>query len=68
MVYVPDTRCSVMPDRLANESTEFEITPEMIEAGIRFMEAQALNTVSTRVTTPEFIKAFYLAIRNPNEG
>jgi hypothetical protein len=40
---------------------EIEVTPRMIEAGIAFMEAEALNTVSTRVMTPDFIKAFYRA-------
>jgi hypothetical protein len=38
MVDVPDTRCSVMPDRLANESAEFEVTDEMLNAGGRVLE------------------------------
>jgi hypothetical protein len=31
---VPDTGCGGMPDMVASDSTEFEITPEMINAGI----------------------------------
>jgi hypothetical protein len=43
---------------------EIEVTPEMIEAGLEFMESTALNTVSTRVMTPEFVIDFYTAMES----
>lgn len=46
---------------------KMEITPAMIQAGIAFMEAEALDTLTGIVVRPDFIRAFLQAIfRAPN--
>jgi hypothetical protein len=47
---------------------EIEVTPEMIEAGLEYMESTALNTLSTRVMTPEFVIEFYRAMESRRCG
>ena len=51
-----------MADRAAKDKHEIEITPAMIEAGIEFLVGEALNTVSYRATSPEFVVDFYKAV------
>jgi len=45
--------------------TEIEVTPEMIQAGLLFIEREALNTVSVRVMSPDFIRDFCRAVLSP---
>lgn len=40
-----------------------DLTPEMIEAGMEFVESTALGTVSSSVEGPQFVIDFYHAIR-----
>lgn len=53
-------------DRVASGSAgapeiedEIEITPEMIEAGRRFLYDNALNTITSLVDDPEFVSGLY---------
>jgi len=49
------------------EPPEIEITPEMIEAGIHYMIEEAFNTLSSRATSPEFIRGFCRAVLSANQ-
>jgi hypothetical protein len=43
-------------------ANEIEITPRMVEAGLKYLEDRGLNDLTTRTSYPDFVIGFYKAV------